>query len=551
MENGTSRSPAGPGRGWIGGVFAITLLIYALWTPGVLRYTQPPSGDQPYYLQTVISLLEDHDLNEYNNYNESASYDQFYPLFGGDYPSDFEGILAPYPLPHEGHIVTTSAHAENEWYSKHGLGVPLLIIPGWVIGKALTPLLAGLTLNGGGGWPGVVFEYNLLGALLAVQVFLLAWETTGKRWIALVVWATLAFSNPQMSYSYLIFPELPAALLVIYAFRRLRLGWAANRLGQLWLVGLSLAYLPWLHYRLAPIVVGLGLYGLHQRRAALRGQTVSFAKRVRALVPLLGPLVVSIIAMMVYDWWVCGSIVPDFQDHAGFFSPFVSQERMAEFLSLVGLSVDRGWGLLTYSPVFVLAWVGVFWLRRSREGRSLLGWFALIVVPYFMVVADYQVWWGAWCPPARYLAPITPLLALPLATALANIKHKTAFRLLYALLAGVSITVMIAMLAHLDYKTADHVPMLFNLSVQNVSFFSWLQAQVGLDLGSLFPVLTPCFLAGGCTVLWSQIWGVLSLVGVLLVAGLLCLGSAKPATQENPGVRTRRPGLRSRYRNAL
>src|SRR5215212_408314 len=148
----------------------------------------------------------------------SASFRQFYPE---SYPSDFKGLRMPSPLAAGGHSIPAAKRPESEWYSVHGVGVPLVAVPGWVIGKQLTPLLTNLTVNGGGGWPGVVLWFNFIGALLAVQVFLLGWETTGSRLVGLAIWLGLAFSNPLMTYSFLVFPEIPAALLLIYAFRRL------------------------------------------------------------------------------------------------------------------------------------------------------------------------------------------------------------------------------------------------------------------------------------------------------------------------------------------
>ena len=83
---GTAQKAGGPvgspGRRWVWGVFLVSLVVYALATPRVLTFTEPPTGDQPFYLQTAISILEDHDINENNNYNEAASYDQFYPVPG-------------------------------------------------------------------------------------------------------------------------------------------------------------------------------------------------------------------------------------------------------------------------------------------------------------------------------------------------------------------------------------------------------------------------------------------------------------------------------------
>src|SRR6478752_4730206 len=83
------------GRGWIVGVFLATLAVYALAAPQVLAYLEPPMGDQPHYLMTVISLVEDHDLDLRNNYTTAASDDEFDPppMLPG-----YRGIAADYPL---------------------------------------------------------------------------------------------------------------------------------------------------------------------------------------------------------------------------------------------------------------------------------------------------------------------------------------------------------------------------------------------------------------------------------------------------------------------
>jgi hypothetical protein len=160
-----------------------------------------------------------------------------------------------------------------------------------------------------------------------------------------------------------------------------------------------------------------------------------------------------------------------------------------------------------------------------------LGWLALIVVPYFLVVADYQVWWGAWCPPARYLAPVTPLLALPLAVALAKARQRVVFRGLYVLLAGLGVASMVAMLAHLDYQTADHVNMLFNLTTGEAAFFSWLQARTGVNLNPLFPALAPRFVWMDFAFSWREVAPALGLMATWLGAGLLCLLGKQPTAK--------------------
>ncbi len=549
-----------PGRGWVWGVFLVSLVAYALATPRVLTYTEPPTGDQPFYLQTAISIIEDHDINEHNNYNVDASYNQFYPVPA--YPAGFKGIPAPYPLPPTTHVGATKNRPADEWYSKHGLGVPVLIIPGWLIGKALTPVfsdvLAQWTVNGGGGWPGTVFEFNILGALLAVQVFLFAWETSRRRWVALAVWAALAFSNPQMSYSLLIFPELPAALLALYAFRRLNLGWTANARWQLLLVGLCMGYIPWLHARFLPITLGLAAFAAYQWWKARRAPApvsapvaappvappppappVPWTRRLGSVALALGPVALSGVLLMSYYFWLYGSPLPNTQDHAGFFVPFVNAEGglilgdpLGLGLALLGLFIDQQWGLLIYAPVFALAVVGLLALWQVPSKRATVGWLALVIVPYFLVVADYRVWWGEWCPPARYLATITPLLAAPLAQSLVMLARSSAYKALYTVLAGLGVAGMGGLIAGLGDRPGNNLPTFFNHPSGVASLFIWLEGRFQINLINLVPGLVPWFGDHNRPLPWMAVGACVALFAAIIVGSVLLLDNARQVAED-------------------
>ena len=67
----------------------------------------------------------------------------------------------------------------------------------------------------------MVLFFGLIAALTAANVYLLARLMGVGVGAALTITAALALTNPLLSYSFLIFPELPAALLTIYPFRRL------------------------------------------------------------------------------------------------------------------------------------------------------------------------------------------------------------------------------------------------------------------------------------------------------------------------------------------
>lgn len=435
--------------------FLLTLLVLALITPRILTYLDPVTGDEPFYLMTAISMLDDHDLNECNNYrqrDEGSLYPSFYTSLGGGFagfPQGWQGWKSPFPLPpHPAQLVPPERQCVganeykaidadiplppdgtgSELYSKHGLGLSLLVLPAFSVGGRLL----------------VVLFLNLLGALLAANVYLLAREGTGKMLPAVLTWAAFAFTVPQLPYSFLIFPELPAALFVLYAFRRIRL-WS-NNVWQVAAIGFSMAFLPWLHYRFIPVSVGLFLYYLYQdythRRAdhasrithhelsgAGNAPRRSYGIRNDNLnyVLILGQPLVSAILLMLFFYHRYGQVIPNAADHAGI------NDLAGTLRGAAGLLLDEQWGLLVAAPIFILCIVGLVLMGAHRAWRKDLLWISIVFVPYFLVIANYAQWWGEWCPPARYMASTLPLLALPFAVSLSNIRSG-AYKGIYALL---------------------------------------------------------------------------------------------------------------------
>ena len=77
--------------------------------------------------------------------------------------------------------------------------------------------------------------------------------------------------------------------------------------------------------------------------------------------------------------------------------------------------LDRSFGLLPYAPVFLLALAGLGRLVRLRAWERSCWSRAAVAAP----VLPWRMWWGGQCPPARFLVPLVPLLALALAARVA------------------------------------------------------------------------------------------------------------------------------------
>ncbi len=331
----------------------------------------PLTGDEPFYVMTSISLIDDGDLNELNNYQD-GDFKRFYPAFGPT-AEGWPGYPDPLP-PHQSHTTRPGL------YSKHGLGMALLVaLPFEIGGRTLTlVVLAGIA------------------ALVAANMALLARQFTSSDALAAAVALALALTNPLLSFSLLIFPEMTAGLCIVYAARRILA--PSNRTWQWLLIGTCAAALPWLHYRLAPISVVIAILAVVRHRRAM------------TLTDVLAALAIPIpSAIALFSWYqyLYESPLPPSEDHAGF------SGLAGTINGFAGTFLDQQWGAYIHSPLLLMATAAYlpFLLTHRRDAVAI----GAIVVPYLVLIANYVVWWGEWNPPARYLTDIVPLAAAPLA----------------------------------------------------------------------------------------------------------------------------------------
>lgn len=364
---------SGNGRAALLAVMGVTAIFYAAMLSPVLEHLDPITGDEPFYVMTAISIVRDRDLDETNNY-ANRDFEEFYPE--EPLPAGWRGWPAfPRELPPH------PAISEREGlHTKHGLGLSFLIAIPYAIAGRIGPMLIVM----------------LAAVLLSGQMFLLARESGAPERIAAISSIALAVTMPIAPYALLIFPEIPAALLIIYAARRLS---ATSNLAWQWLgTGAAIGFLPWLHQRFAvvsAIFAAILLYRLVQSR-----------KRSGAIA--LIPVALGGFSIIGYNVWLYGQFTQNTADHAGFSGPTGTLNGLA------GLLLDAQWGLLVMAPLTVICLAAIpVWARANRRMATIV---ALAVVPYLLIVGAYQVWWGEWGPAARYLVPVVPLLAAPLAT---------------------------------------------------------------------------------------------------------------------------------------
>jgi hypothetical protein len=436
-------------------VFLISFVVFASLTQRFSNIMGWPTGDEPYYLLIAHSIIHDHDIELTNNFN-NKDYWHYYP-----------GEL--YPL-HEAKTIVPGL------YSKHAPGVSVIIAPAYALDD----------------WRGTIYLYNFFGALLAANIYLLAYEISRKQWVALLLWLTLSFTNPLMSYTFLIFPALISALMTVYAFRRIRLDGkvaplTANGPIRMFFIGICLGGMPWLHARFLPISFVLFAYlvwrevtARRRARASAQASAPGPAEQstdvsapaaapagprfvqgwaiVTRLAAFFVPAVICAVLLLAYFKILYGTFLPNYSDHAGMGSP-------GEWVvAIFGSFLDQQWGLFIYAPVLILAIAGFIWMIRQRKREDLF-WIAATSIPYAIVIITYKQWWGEWCPAARYWVSLVPLMAVPLAYLL-SAPLRRRFWLLYGLLGGLSWAIMAI------FMYEPHV--MYNHPTGSSHLFEWL-----------------------------------------------------------------------------
>lgn len=338
---------------------ALLYVVAGIWTTRRVGLT----GDEPYYLLAADSLLHSEGFALDARWSDitSSGYDP------GDHLADLPRQSSP--------SLRTPGH-----FPLHDLGLSLLLaIPFAIGGRALAVACVGVAMA----------------AAVAVA------HRAGSRLVgprAAMAGALLGgLSVPALTYSGQLFPDSLMPLAVAAGVAAL-VGVAPLRVGAL-----GIAALPFLHLRGWPLAIALFL-------ALARGRT----GRDRLLLCI--PLLAVVIGTSLLDLAVYGIALP----HAGFLLFFTARgdTSVAAYtattpFALLGLFVDRAFGLLPAAPAALLAFVGAGVALRRRAVLP------LVVIPY-LVLASAVDWTAAVSPQARYLAPLVPFLVLFLSLALAR-----------------------------------------------------------------------------------------------------------------------------------
>jgi hypothetical protein len=405
-------------------VFGLALVLFTLATPEELYRRGAGQGNMFKYLRMAQALAGSGSLDiEKADDNPDASPGQFLSRLPGmarRYADETRVLVSKLAASaSEGHLYLgemTARSANRSMFRSADGGIYYINAPG--PGILLVPAhLLDSVLNRVFGWNrqlAVIFLWQLLGALLVCEIAIAGAEVADSEaatFVALVV----ALIVPLLFYSFQIYPELPAALFLLHAFRKLVLDPLPSRLGVLG-AGLALAALPWLHQKYSVVAFALALYGASRFVRSERKGAIRLEPGKLALLAL--PLLFSAFSVFLYNHALTGSLSPTATFQAAGRSSF---EPHAFLKGLLGLLFDRENGLFVFAPLYLLALVGLPALAR-RQSR-LLKPFALVVFSYLFVISSFPYWPGAVSTMGRYILSVLPLLALPLSFSIARARR--------------------------------------------------------------------------------------------------------------------------------
>lgn len=380
------------------------------------------AGDEPHYLLAAESIAFDGDLdlaNDYGSRERTLRVVNVFPLSPLPHAADYDGSGRLRPL--------------------HGVGLSALLAP--AVG------LGGLT--------GARLLLLFIAALLADQLFRLLRDLQFKRPYRLAAWVAVVGCSPLLVFASQVYPEVPAALLIVVALR-VMIRHAASPPALVLGASAGVA-LVWLHVRYLPLAMGVfaGLLiaaarararpGAAGLRASVAAYVSSAARNWRTtLAPVVIPVAIGLGAFAAaFQYWY-GTVAPTAPYRA--FSTTSAGDAGWDFLYKYALadilSPVHGW--IPYVPVqwLGLAALGCLILRFRWPAAACLA----VAVGYELILASAapNVGWGF---PARYLIPVLPLIAIPIAVAL---QHVRASRLLFVPLLAASLWFGIA--AARDYQ---------------------------------------------------------------------------------------------------
>ncbi len=355
---------ARPWQVWLLSFLALSAAAVALYSQRIHL-----SGDEPHYIIVAQSLVEDGDFDLKNNL-DPVKYSSYMPV-----EIRFHGSVR-----------------DGRYHSFHLPGVSFLLVPFFFLFKLLN-----------GAVPGHLY-FRLVAAFInsffALGLFLALRRQPGEnkgRPLFLFFLATF----PLVFQAVHLFPELPGAALVVFAYL------SARDKKRYFTAGLLLAGVPWLHLKYSLPIVFLSLAIL----AWIWLETAGVGARLKRLAAFAAAPLASLALLLLYSKALYGSFSPTAIESQFAEKSFFAVPLGLRIETLLSFFLDQRDGLLVYAPVFLLIFLGA-----KKEIRGAIRDFTLLAAMFvsYTLLHAFTTSRGGYSPAARPTLFVMWIMALAL-----------------------------------------------------------------------------------------------------------------------------------------
>ncbi len=355
---------------------AVFFLIYAFFA-GWQDLSVSTTGDEPYYLVITHSLVKDKDFDLSNNFN-NREYNSFY----------WVKRLYPY----QNALKTEDGKLFNLAYSGFGL----FLLPAYALLKRL----------------GAMLLISFFAALAAGEIFSFSLKATKSFKASFYSSLCVGLTSPLLFFSSQIYPEAVAAFFVIWAAGKIS-GLPNYQKHDLLKLACAIFILPLLQLRFVSLSLALFLLFL------------IYVRRKRVIIGTISAVIILTAAALLVDKFLFQGMF--------FFQRLHGTEGLVWYISrlrglnglrllknALALLFDQEFGLLLYSPLYLLAFFGLPF--AFKENRRLLFITGFIIFVYSYFLERFGRWFGGFSLPCRYIVCILPLTGFLIAKSFEKIK---------------------------------------------------------------------------------------------------------------------------------
>ena len=394
------------------GVLALTAVFVVVASTPRLRFTNVLHGDEPKYLRVCESFYQGlgFDITDVRPVKALPAHTPpmtlgTVKLFAGAIATESRALERDLRAVRRGRTTFNRAVYTGAWflrgkdgrvYQVHNPGLSFFLFPGFVLDQWLMSDGAA----GNGQFPNSLFFTSLtllaIYAMWTAVLFDLYASTFREQGAAALMAGAAVLTLPVAAMPFQIYPETLAGLTIALVVRHVFFSERPTTPGS-GAAGLAASLLPWLHIRFLPISL------LWAAAALLRT-----ARTGRHRTGFAAGYAVGMGLLCLYGYHVTGSLLPT----ATYFA-----EQSAEALKLpamlpgmIGELFDRDYGLLSYSPVYLLALPGIVPFCKRAPWQAVM--LAATVVSLAAVSAGHS-WNAAGGSPLRHVVAAIPLALVP------------------------------------------------------------------------------------------------------------------------------------------